>query len=317
MKILITGVAGFIGSNLANHLLTKNHQVIGLDNFDNYYSIAYKKKRVKNLKKFKKFKFVFINLKDRKKVFKVFSKYKIQLVINLAAQAGVRNSFLDPKKYIDCNISSFLNIIFASKKYNVKKIIYASSSSVYGDAKKFPLNEKINFKQKNIYAVTKKLNEQIAETYSIISKINFIGLRFFTIYGNWGRPDMFLYKMFKSSVSKKVFKLNNYGNHLRDFTYIEDVNLIFEKLINKKFKNNQIFNICSNNPINILKICNTFKKKYLLKLKFIKKHKADILTTHGDNTKIKRYLKIKKFSNFENKLQNLFNFYRNKKIYKF
>ena len=316
MKILITGVAGFIGSNLANHLLTKNHQVIGLDNFDNYYSIAYKKKRVKNLKKFKKFKFVFINLKDRKKVFKVFSKYKIQLVINLAAQAGVRNSFLDPKKYIDCNISSFLNIIFASKKYNVKKIIYASSSSVYGDAKKFPLNEKINFKQKNIYAVTKKLNEQIAETYSIISKINFIGLRFFTIYGNWGRPDMFLFKLFKNSFNKKVFELNNYGNHDRDFTYIKDVNIIIEKLIYIKSQKHTILNICSNSPVNILKIIKTFKKKIFVRVKYIRKHQADILKTHGNNLKVKKLTKYIKFSKFNDNLFKIYSWYKDNKIYK-
>ena len=285
MKILITGGAGFIGFNVANHLLTKKYKIIGIDNFDNYYSPAYKKKRVQQLKKQKLFKFKFIDLLDREKVFTFFKKNNIDLIIHLAAQAGVRNSFLNPKKYIESNISAYLNVIFAAKKFGVKKIIYASSSSIYGDSKQFPLNENKIFKQKNIYAVSKKLNEDIAETFSKISNISFIGLRFFTIYGEWGRPDMILYKMFNSSSKDKIFELNNRGNHLRDFTYIGDVNLIFQKLIVKKFKKNEIFNICSNNPISILKICNNFKKNYPLKLKFIKKHKADILKTHGNNLK--------------------------------
>ena len=128
MKILITGVGGFIGYNLANHLLSKNYKIIGIDNFDDYYSPLYKKERVKQLKKYKLFKFKFLNLLNRKKIFLLFKKNKIDLIIHLAAQAGVRNSFVDPKKYIETNILGYLNIIFASKKYGVKKIIYASSS---------------------------------------------------------------------------------------------------------------------------------------------------------------------------------------------
>lgn len=315
MKILITGVGGFIGYNLASHLLSKNYKIIGIDNFDDYYSPLYKKERVKQLKKYKLFKFKFLNLLNRKKIFLLFKKNKIDLIIHLAAQAGVRNSFVDPKKYIETNILGYLNIVFASKKYGVKKIIYASSSSIYGDSKKFPLKEKKNYKQKNIYAVTKKLNEEISETFSKISNVNFIGIRFFTIYGELGRPDMFLYKMFRASVNKKIFELNNYGNHLRDFTYVGDVNLIIEKLIFKKFKKNLIFNICSNKPINILKICNLFKKNNFLKLKYVKKHKADIIKTHGDNSKIKKFVKINKFVDFKNKYQKLFELYKKNKIY--
>ena len=160
------------------------------------------------------------------------------------------------------------------------------------------------------------LNEKIAQTYSKISNIRFIGLRFFTIYGEFGRPDMFLFKMFKSSITKKKFYLNNHGNHERDFTYVNDVSLIIEKLLTKKLTINTIFNICSNNPENILKITELFKKKNDLKLKYIKKHKADILKTHGDNTKLKRTIKFKNFSKFKDNIFKLYKWYQENNIYK-
>ena len=168
---------------------------------------------------------------------------------------------------------------------------------------------------KNIYAVSKKLNEEIAETYHKINKINFIGLRFFTVYGEWGRPDMFMFKLFKAFFLKNFFYLNNYGNHLRDFTYIDDVTKIIEKLIQKKFTGNKIYNICSNKPQNILKIVKKFCKKNKTKIKMISMNKADALKTHGCNDKIKKYINHKKFSNFETSFEKTFKWYKDNKIY--
>ena len=316
MKILITGVAGFIGTNLALHLLSKKYKIFGIDNLDDYNSIKLKKFRLKTLSKNRNFFFKKIDITKREILINFVKNKKFDLIIHLAGQAGVRYSIINPIKYINSNIFGFLNIIFAAKKYNIKRVFYASSSSVYGDNNFFPLKEKYKLKQKNIYAVSKMLNEKMAETYSKISNIKFIGMRFFTIYGEFGRTDMFLFKLFKAYKTKKTFELNNYGNHKRDFTYIKDVNTIIEKLIKKKnLKKNLIINICSNNPINILKIANLFKKRYKLKIKNIKKNKADVLKTHGDNTKLKNIIKFKKFSNFENNLFKIYNWYNKYKIY--
>ena len=315
-KILITGVAGFIGFSIANNFLKKNYKVIGIDNFDNYYSSKYKNKKIKILKKNKKFVFFKIDISNFKKVSKIVNLKKIDIVIHMAAQAGVRYSLINPNKYIDSNILGFTSLIKSIKNSNVKKFIYASSSSVYGDSKKFPLRETNKLKPKNIYALSKKINEEIAEEYSSLSSTKFIGLRFFTIYGEWGRPDMFLFKMFKASKLNENFYLNNFGNHLRDFTYIGDVNKIIQRLIDKKIKKHEIFNICSNSPININEIVNKFKKNNKLNVKLIKQHKADVIKTHGDNKKIKKFLNLDKFSKFEDNINKIFEWYKYNKIQK-
>ena len=316
MRILITGVTGFIGTNTALNLLKKKHTIYGLDNFDKFNSTQLKKFRLSKLRKFKNFNFKKIDITNKKSLDKFISFCKVDIIIHLAGQAGVRYSYLNPSKYISSNILGFLNLVFSAKKNKIKRILYASSSSVYGDSNKFPLKENQKLNQINIYAVTKMLNEKIAQTYSKISNINFIGLRFFTIYGEFGRPDMFLFKMFKSSITKKKFYLNNHGNHERDFTYVNDVALIIEKLLTKKLNNNIILNICSNNPENILKITQLFKKKNVLKVKQINKHKADILKTHGDNTKLKRTINFKNFSKFKDNIFRLYKWYQENNIYK-
>jgi len=244
MKVLITGTAGFIGFNLANHLLKNNYKVIGIDNFDKYYSIALKKKRLSILKKNKNFDFVKLDINNKKKLKVFFKGKKINIIINLAAQAGVRYSFENPTKYVDVNILGFLNLVEEAKNNNIKKFVYASSSSIYGDSTNFPLRENEKLNPKNIYAVSKKINEEIAEMHQKIDKIKFIGLRFFTVYGEWGRPDMFMLKLFKAHMTNKTFFLNNYGNHLRDFTYIGDVVKAVGKLIKKNFIKHEVFNIC-------------------------------------------------------------------------
>ena len=315
MNILITGCAGFIGYNLSEHLLDNKHKIIGLDNFDKYYSVALKKKRINELKKNKNFLFLKINIADEKKLLNSFKKKKIDLIIHLAAQAGVRYSLINPKKYVEINIKGFFNMVLLANKKKTKKFIYASSSSVYGDSKNFPLKENEKLNPKNIYGLSKKINEEIANLKQFNFKINFIGLRFFTIFGEWGRPDMFMFKLFRAFFLKKTFYLNNYGNHLRDFTYIGDVKNIVLKLINKKINGHHIFNICSNKPQNILKIVQKFNKKNKTKIKMISMNKADVLKTHGNNNKIKKFLTYKKFSNFEIFFEKTFKWYKNNKIY--
>ncbi len=317
MNILITGVAGFIGSNIAMNLSkNKNNMIFGIDNIDNYYSIKIKKLRLKELNNNKNFLFRKIDIANENSLYNFIKSKNIKLIIHMAAQAGVRYSYENPSKYIETNINGFLNVIFCAKKLNINKIIYASSSSVYGENRNFPLSEKEITKPINIYGVTKKLNESIAETYQKITKIKFIGLRFFTIYGEWGRPDMLLYKIFFSYFTKKKLYINNYGNHERDFTYIGDVVKIINKIILKKFNNHKIYNICSNKPLNILKILNLFNNNNQINVKFIKKHNADILKTHGENKKITKDLNLKEFTNFYSIYKKVFLWYKLKKIYK-
>ena len=223
MKILITGVAGFIGFHVARDLLkNEKFEVYGVDNYDKYYSVKLKKKRIQLLKKNKKFLFNKIDI-TRDNINFYFAKKKFDVVIHLAAQAGVRYSLINPEKYFNTNVLGFSNLFENINTKKIKKVIYASSSSVYGDTKNFPTSEKNIIKPKNIYGYTKIINEHMANYYSKKINIPFIGLRLFTVYGTWGRPDMFILKVLDCHYKKKKFNLNNYGNHLRDYTSIKDV----------------------------------------------------------------------------------------------
>ena len=320
MQILITGAAGFIGFGISKYLLrSSNVRIIGIDSLNNYYSKKLKKDRLKELSQHKKFSFFHINILNKKKLEQIFKTKKIDLIINLAAQAGVRYSLKKPSEFVDNNVQGFFNLINIAKKYRIKKIIYASSSSIYGDSKKFPLNETQNIKKKNIYALSKKINEEMAEIFSKQYSISFIGLRFFTVYGEWGRPDMFLIKYLTSSYNYKTkFYLNNFGKHTRDFTYILDACKIISKLIfSKKKLKHEIFNVCSNKPKklnDIIKIINslTQKKPKLFKRKL---QKADVVKTHGSNRKIKNFIGKQNFTSINLGLKNTVEWF--KKYYKF
>lgn len=317
MKFLITGVAGFIGYSTAYRLLKGGHSIVGIDNMDNYYSRNYKKKRLENLYTFKNFEYHYVDVSNQKKINIFFKKKNFDYIIHLAAQAGVRYSRINPSKYIKTNMLGFFNILEASKNKKVKKILYASSSSVYGDNNKFPLNEKETLNPKSIYAITKQNNEQIADYYSREYKKSIIGLRFFTIYGEWGRPDMFLFKLFKSICLKKKFFLNNYGNHDRDFTYIDDAVNSIIKILKKKITSHQVFNVCSSTPINIKNIIKNLKKKNNIKIKYIKQDNSDVLKTHGCNKKIISVTKSKIKTDLFSKLDDMLAWYKDNKIYKY
>ena len=311
MHILITGVAGFIGFNFTKSLLEKNRRakIIGIDNLNDYYSVDLKKRRLEIIKK--KIKFFKFDLSDKKKLSNIFKKYNIKIIYHFAAQAGVRYSIDNPEKYQKSNIESFFNIINLSKYYKIKKIIYASSSSVYGDSKKFPLNEKQVIIPKNFYGLSKKINEEMAEVYSRYYDIKFIGLRFFTVYGEWGRPDMSIFKIVDSSFKNKIFYLNNFGKHDRDFTYVGDVVKIILKL---KFNHNkhEVYNICSNRPVSLIKLLSIVSNKIKLpKIYKRKMQKADVLKTHGNNNKILKLTKFKNFKTISYGLDKFISWYKN------
>tara|TARA_B100000035_G_scaffold308677_1_gene313722 strand:- start:409 stop:1374 length:966 start_codon:yes stop_codon:yes gene_type:complete len=315
MKILITGVAGFIGFNLAKFFLEKNKKIkiVGIDNLDNYYSVRLKKDRVKNINKFRNFKFIKMNVYNKKSLDKLIKKNRFDYIYHLAAQAGVRYSIENPQKYYESNITGFTNLLEVLRKNKVKKIIYASSSSVYGDSKKFPLNESLILKPKNVYALSKKFNEDLANIYKDLYKLNIIGIRFFTVFGEWGRPDMFMLKYLKNIFHKTKFELYNKGNHFRDFTYVGDVVKILYLLRNLKTKDHNVLNICSNNPIKITKIISQINKitRKNPKIKLVALQKADILKTHGCNKKIKKLTKIKSFQKINESLLKTINWYIN------
>ena len=300
MNILITGCAGFIGFHLSTKLLkNKNYKVIGIDNIDNYYDVNLKKERLKELNKNKKFSFYKINITNNNKISDLFKKNSIDCVIHLAAQAGVRYSIEDPSKYLDTNIVGFFNIMEQCKENKIRHFLFASTSSVYGDNKNFPLQEHdINNKPLSFYAATKLSNEVMAYSYSNIYRLPITGLRFFTVYGPFGRPDMALYKFAKAIKESKFIKLFNGGNHIRDFTYIDDVVSAIILLIKNPPKKRipyEIYNIGSSRPETLRnylsKLENLLGKK--AKIKKLKLQKGDVLKTHASISKLKNKTKFK------------------------
>ncbi len=268
-KILITGSSGFIGFHLSKKLLQKGNKVHGYDSMNNYYDVNLKRSRLTILKKNKNFTFTKGRLENKKTLQYVFKKFKPNIVIHLAAQAGVRYSIEKPRVYLDSNITGTYNIIEVSKKLNVKHLIMASSSSVYGANKKFPFKETDKTEtQLSIYASTKKSNESMAHSYSNIWKIPITMLRFFTVYGPWGRPDMALFKFTKGILANKKIDIYNNGKMYRDFTFVDDIVNGIQLLINKipnlnqygKYKDDSLSPVA---PFRILNIGNT-KKVYLL-----------------------------------------------------
>ena len=314
MKILITGSAGFIGFNFSKFLLVNtNFKIIGIDNFNDYYDVNLKRNRNKILLKFKNYKFKKIDICNNKNLNKIFKKEKFDFVFHFAAQAGVRYSIKNPRKYIDSNYLGFFNILENSNFYKVKRLFYASSSSIYGENSKFPLKEKYLTYPRNIYGLSKKSNEELSEFYNRYYGLRSIGLRFFTVYGEWGRPDMMMIKYISAFFNKKKFILHNFGDHVRDFTYVGDVVKILFLLLknNNKIKNFEILNVCSNNPIPLSKIIKTMKENDIVpKIKKTSLQMADIIKTHGDNKKILRITNFRKFSSIKDSIKKTIIWYK-------
>ena len=310
MKIIITGAAGFIGMHSSLKFLNSNYSVLGIDNLNNYYDKKLKLSRLKILKQKKNFKFKKIDISNFIDLFSAFKAFKPDFVLHLAAQAGVRHSILHPEEYTKSNLVGFANILECSRKFKIKHLIFASSSSVYGKSKEYPLSEeqKLNTPL-SYYAATKLSNELMACSYSNIYNLPSTGLRFFTVYGPWGRPDMALF-IFTDAIKKNnKIKLFNYGNMVRDFTYVDDIVDSIYKLLKKipKFSNVKkinknssfrVLNIGSNNPISIKKyiklIENNLKKKS--KKIYCAMQKGDVKYTHANLKNLNKIIKSKQIN---------------------
>ncbi len=298
-NIIITGCSGFIGFHTSIHFLKKGYRVFGIDDMNNYYDIILKKKRLKQLKEKNSFKFYKLDISDFKKI----SKLKLPkncTLINLAAQAGVRFSIKNPNEYFKSNIEGFYNILNLSLKLNVKHLIFASTSSVYGDSKKYPSRETdISDKPLNFYAASKKTNEVMAYSYSNIYNLPITCLRFFTVYGPFGRPDMSLYIFVKNIIENKAIDIFGHGKHTRDFTYIDDVIKYISKVFNKIPKSEKppyrVLNIGNSDPKKLIDYVKIIEKKLKTqsKKKFYKRHKGEAFKTHAS---IKNIEKLTKYS---------------------
>ena len=315
MKYLITGAAGFIGFHLTKKLIEKKIFVIGIDNLNNYYDKSLKINRLKILKKSKYFKFIKLDISDFKNLNFVFKKNKINKVINLAAYAGVNYSLKHPEKYIFTNEIGFFNILELVKKYKVKKLFFASSSSVYG-LNNLPFKETQNTDAPiSLYAATKKNNEVLAYYYSKQFNINIIGIRFFTVYGPYGRPDLSIFKFCKQILSNKKLKLFNKGNNYRDFTYIDDLIDNLLKLLDIKNKKNffKILNISSGKKIKIFDLVKLLEKKLQKKAKIIleKKLSTDITASLSYSSELRKIIKVRKPTTFNFGISKFISWYKN------
>ena len=319
-KILITGTAGFIGSEVTKALLkTKKFKVCGIDNLNNYYDKKLKLKRLKQFHNDKNYIHFVQSIENKKKIEEIFKRFKPNIILNLAAQAGVRYAMKNPYAYKKSNLDGFINLMELCKKYSIKYFFYASSSSVYGQCKKFPLKEKFNTdKPISLYAATKKSNEILANSYSHLYGIYTCGLRFFTVYGPWGRPDMALFKFTKQILENKEIQVFNYGNHKRDFTYIDDiVNCVFKIIINRTSNKNsknqsEIFNIGNGKPQNLMKFINVIErelgKKSIISFKGLQP--GDVPETFADISLVKKNFNYKPKTNIEIGVKNFISWYK-------
>ena len=321
---LITGCAGFIGFSTAIKLLKEGKKVLGVDNLNNYYDQKLKLNRLKNLKTYKKFKFYKINICDKKRIFKVFNSHNIEYVIHLAAQAGVRYSLEKPDIYFNYNISGFYNIIKFASDFKIKHFIFGSSSSVYGEQKKFPIKEEFTTDYPiQFYAATKKSNEVMAYSLSKINKLPCTGLRFFTVYGPWGRPDMAFFKFMKNILQNKPINLYNYGKHFRDFSYIDNVVDAILSSVKKSYslkiaKNKKtkrapftIYNVGNGKSVSLKTCVQTLESILKIKIKFnrLPLQKGDVIKTFANVSKAKKDLNLKTSYNLKKGLTNFVNWY--------
>lgn len=316
MRIIVTGAAGFIGMQTALRLLNPKNKILGIDNLNNYYDRNLKLKRLNILKKYRNFKFKKIDIADRN-LFKVFKSFKPDYVIHLAAQAGVRHSLSNPQDYTHSNLLGFANVLEFSKLLKIKHLIYASSSSVYGEKKDFPLSEKLKLdKPISYYGATKLCNELMAYSYSHLFKLPTTGLRFFTVYGPWGRPDMALFLFTVAIKKRKKIQLYNRGDMIRDFTYIDDITISIKKLLKKKpnakkSTPHRILNIGSSNPIKLKKYVGTLEKILNVKSNKMKlpMQKGDIRHTHANVKQLVDLIKFKPKTKITDGIKNFIDWF--------
>ncbi len=290
MRILITGCAGFIGFHLSRRLLEQGFQIIGIDNLNDYYDRRLKFDRLELLKKYDHFSFINGSIHEMELLEELFVQYNFDLVINLAAQAGVRYSLENPGSYIQSNLVGFANLLECCKNHQIKHLIYASSSSVYGNNKKTPssINDRVD-QPISLYAATKKSNELMAYSYSHTFNLPTTGLRFFTVYGPWGRPDMALYKFANSITNGQPIDVYNYGNMKRDFTYIDDVVESIVRIIkngppNESSSYYKLYNIGNHSPVNLNYFIEVLEKQLGIKanVRLLPMVTGEVLETYAD-----------------------------------
>ncbi|PKM71125.1 MAG: capsular biosynthesis protein CpsI [Firmicutes bacterium HGW-Firmicutes-17] len=330
MKILITGVTGFIGFHLANLLLAKNHDIIGLDNLNNYYEQSLKEDRLLILEQYSNFVFYKADLKDKPSVDQIFETHRPDYVVNLAAQAGVRYSISNPYAYVDSNLIGFMNILEACRNYPVKHLLYASSSSVYGGNKGIPFSTNHNVDHPvSLYAATKKSNELMAHTYSHLFGIPTTGLRFFTVYGPYGRPDMAYFSFVKDILAGKPIKIFNHGEMKRDFTYVDDIVESISQLIDRipsanknwdervddlstSFAPYKIYNIGNNNPVELMRFITILEAQLGIKAEkiFMDMQPGDVLITYADVSDLENDIGFKPSTSIEEGLGKFVKWYK-------
>jgi len=313
IKIIVTGSAGFIGSTLSLRLLDLGNEVMGIDNHNDYYSPELKEARVERLKKYSNYQHHKIDLSDRKSLDNLFKSFKPQKVVNLAAQAGVRYSIENPLTYINSNIVGFAHILENCRHHKIKHLVYASTSSVYGANTKMPFSEHDSVNHPlSVYAASKKSNELMAHTYSYLHQLPTTGLRFFTVYGPWGRPDMALFKFTKAILQEKPIEVFNHGKHTRDFTYIDDIVEGIIKTLDKpaignpNWNSNQpdpasskapwkVYNIGNNKPVQLMDYINALEKNLNKKAKinFLPLQPGDVPDTYANTDNLKEKFNYK------------------------
>ena len=313
MKILVTGSAGFIGSMLSLKLLDRGDEVIGIDNHNDYYDPNIKEARLKRLKKHSNYKHYKLDICDQKNLNDVFKNHQPIKVVNLAAQAGVRYSIKNPLAYINSNIVGFANVLENCRHYKIEHLVYASTSSVYGANTKMPFSEHDSVNHPlSIYAASKKSNELMAHSYSHLYKLPTTGLRFFTVYGPWGRPDMALFKFTKAILDEKPIDVFNHGNHTRDFTYIDDIVEGIIKTLNIPATSNldwksdlpdpssskapwQIYNIGNNKQVKLMDYINALEKSLKKKaiINFLPLQQGDVPDTYANIENLKKKFNYK------------------------
>ena len=330
-NILVTGAAGFIGFHLAKRLLALGYHVIGVDNINEYYDVLLKKDRLKILEGNSNFKFFKIDLSNKEKLNQLFKEKQIHIVVNLAAQAGVRYSLDNPHSYVRSNLNGFVNILEACRHYHVEHLIYASSSSVYGANINIPFSTKDSVDHPiSLYAASKKANELMAHTYSHLFQLPTTGLRFFTVYGPWGRPDMAYYSFTRDIMEGNTIKVFNNGNMSRDFTYIDDIVEGIIRLLNSPPKSNpdwdrenpepsssyapyKVYNIGNNRPIKLLDFIRTLEQLIgkKAKIEFVPMQPGDVKETYADISDLQTDVGFYPTTTIEEGLAHFVDWYKN------